>query len=409
MAAPFSFEPFDRGRIIPGSVTAPLGFRAAGWRCGIKPSGREDLALLVSDRPCAAAGVFTTNRVRAACVDITRERLSDGTAQALVCNSGNANCYTGEQGWRDALEMCTLAARALGLPEEMVAGASTGVIGQRLPMELLRAGIPEAVRRLSADGGPDFARAIMTTDTVPKEVACEVELSGGKVRIGMAAKGSGMIQPLLATMFCFITTDASIPAPELRDLLSEAVAQSFNRVTVDGDSSTNDMVLVFANGASGVSPAAQDREALRDTFFWMCRQMARAIAADGEGATKLVEVRVTGAATDADAELAARTIANSPLVKTALFGRDPNWGRILAAAGRSGAAVEQERMSLVINGRCIVHCGEPQSLSAEERQELLGPAGVTLELDLGLGQGEARVWTCDLSYDYVRINAEYHT
>ncbi|MGQ9808573.1 MAG: bifunctional glutamate N-acetyltransferase/amino-acid acetyltransferase ArgJ [Armatimonadota bacterium] len=409
MPVPFSIEPFERARLIAGSVTAAQGFSAAAWRCGIKASGREDLALLVSDRPCSAAGVFTTNRVRAACVDITRERLSGGVCQALVCNSGNANCYTGEQGWQDALEICAIAARELGLPEELVCGASTGVIGQRLPMDLLRTGIPEAAGKLSETAGPDFARAIMTTDTVPKEIACELDLSGGTVRIGMAAKGSGMIQPDLATMFCFATTDAVIPAGQLQELLREAVEQSFNCVTVDGDSSTNDMVLVFANGASGVEPSPEDWPALRETLFWMCRQMAMAIAADGEGATKLVEIRVTGARTDGDAKLAARTIANSPLVKTALFGRDPNWGRILAAAGRSGAAVEQEKMSLSINGRQIVRSGEPQILSGEERQSLLEPARADIELDLGLGSGQARFWTCDLSYDYVRINAEYHT
>lgn len=409
MPVRFSFEPFDRARIIPGSVTAPRGFSAASWRCGIKPSGREDLALLVSDRPCSAAGVFTTNRVRAACVDINRERLGKGAAQALICNSGNANCCTGEQGWRDALEICRITARELGLPEEMVCGASTGVIGQSLPMELLRRGIPEAARRLSREAGPDFARAIMTTDTVPKEIACEVELAGGPIRIGMAAKGSGMIQPDLATMFCFATTDAAIPPADLRDLLREAVEQSFNCVTVDGDSSTNDMVLVFANGASGVAPGAEDWRALRETFFWMCRQMAMAIAADGEGATKLVEIRVTGAASDADARIAARTIANSPLVKTALFGRDPNWGRILAAAGRSGAEVKQEMLSLAINGREIVRRGHPLELSGEEGLRLLEPEKVNIGLDLGLGRGSARFWTCDLSYDYVRINAEYHT
>jgi glutamate N-acetyltransferase/amino-acid N-acetyltransferase len=210
-------------------------------------------------------------------------------------------------------------------------------------------------------------------------------------------------------MFCFATTDAAIPPADLRDLLREAVEQSFNCVTVDGDSSTNDMVLVFANGASGVAPGAEDWRALRETFFWMCRQMAMAIAADGEGATKLVEIRVTGAASDADARIAARTIANSPLVKTALFGRDPNWGRILAAAGRSGAEVKQEMLSLAINGREIVRTGHPVELSGEEGLRLLEPEKVNIGLDLGLGRGSARFWTCDLSYDYVRINAEYHT
>ncbi len=403
------FDPFEGAEIIDGAVTSPEGFSASGITAGIKQSGRPDVALLMSQTPAATAGLFTTNRVRAACVDICRERVAGGRAQVLAVTSGNANCYTGEQGYQDALEICTLAAQAVGVDETLALGASTGVIGHPLPMEIVRNGIRKAGAALSPDGGPDFAQAILTTDTTAKTVACKISLSGGDVKIGAAAKGSGMIEPNLATMFCFITTDADIDTGDIRPLLAAAVDQSFNCLTVDSDTSTNDMVLLMANGASGVRPQGRDAEHFQSALNWVCRQMAMAVAADGEGATKLVEVVVCGAATRADAKVAAKTIANSPLVKTALFGRDPNWGRILAAAGRSGANVQQERMSLSINGQSVVREGQPVPLDEKVRSGLLTPDRVDIRLDLGIGGGEARVWTCDFSYDYVSINAEYHT
>ncbi len=335
--------------------------------------------------------------------------MADGRAQILAVTSGNANCFTGEQGYRDALEICALAAQAAGVEEALALGASTGVIGHPLPMEIVRDGIRKGSAALSPDGGPDFAQAILTTDTAAKTVACRLSLSGGDVKIGAAAKGSGMIEPNLATMFCFITTDADIDTGDIRPLLVQAADQSFNCLTVDSDTSTNDMVLLMANGASGVRPQGRDAERFRGALNWVCRQMAIAVAADGEGATKLIEVVVHGAASPADAKRAAKTIANSPLVKTAIFGRDPNWGRILAAAGRSGAEVSQGRMSLSINGRKIVERGTPLPMSAEVREGLLAPERVDVLLDLGIGPGQARVWTCDFSYDYVSINAEYHT
>ncbi len=334
-------EPYDDAEVIGGSVTAAEGFSASGTCAGIKQSGRPDVALLMSQTPAATAGLFTANRVRAACVDICRERVADGRAQILAVTSGNANCFTGEQGYRDALEICARAAQAAGVEEALALGASTGVIGHPLPMEIVRDGIRKASAALSPDGGPDFAQAILTTDTAAKTVACRLSLSGGDVKIGAAAKGSGMIEPNLATMFCFITTDADIDTGDIRPLLVQAADQSFNCLTVDSDTSTNDMVLLMANGASGVRPQGRDAERFRGALNWVCRQMAIAVAADGEGATKLIEVVVHGAASPADAKRAAKTIANSPLVKTAIFavirtGKDPGGGGPLRCGGLAG-------------------------------------------------------------------------
>lgn len=404
---PLAPHPFAKQ--IEGSVTAPAGFSAAGVVCGIKHSGKKDLAIIASDRPAAVAGLLTSNRVRAACVDLTRQTVDAGVAQAIVCNSGNANCYTGPQGLQDAEEMCRLTAGALNLPRELIIGASTGVIGTTLPMDRIRQGIDAAADALSTDGGPAAAEAILTTDLVSKTIACEFEVGGGTIRIGAAAKGSGMIEPNLATMFCFITTDAQVDSGALQTSLKAAVNQSFNCLTVDSDTSTNDMVLMLANGASGVEVAGSDMGRFQDVLNWVCREMAKSIAADGEGATTLVEVRVTGAAGETDARLAAKTIANSPLVKTAIFGKDPNWGRILAAAGRSGAEVDQSRMTLRLGDETIVEQGQPRTMAEDVRKELMGRDFLLISLDLGLGTGESTVWTCDFSYDYIKINAEYHT
>lgn len=396
-------------RVLGGSVTTPLGFRASGVSCGIKRSGKPDLALIVSDEPAAVAGVFTTNKVRAACVDIDRERVQKGAAQGIVVNSGNANAFTGARGVADALEMCKLAEDALGLTAGSVLGASTGVIGDPLPMPRVRAGVKDAVAGLSDDGGVAAAHAIMTTDLAVKHQSVEVELSGGKVRIGAIAKGSGMIEPNMATMFCFLTTDARLGADPLQALLKASVDSSFNCLTVDGDTSTNDMVLMLANGASGVQVGPDDLGGFGTALAWVCRDMTKAIARDGEGATKLVEVRIAGAASDEDARKAAKTIANSPLVKTAIFGQDPNWGRIVAAAGRSGARIDQDRIDLAVNGEALVISGEPAGLSSDVRKELLSTDTVTIDLDLHIADGRSVVWTCDFSYNYVKINAEYHT
>lgn len=408
-AIDFKTEELQATLIPDGSVTSPAGFRGASAICGLKVSGRPDLAVIASNQPAVCAGVFTSNRVYAACVALSREHAAGGRAQVIVVNSGNANCYTGRAGYEDAIEVCAMAARETGTESELVLEASTGHIGERLPMDKMEAGIRDACARLSPEGGLQAAEAIMTTDTVRKSAAVEVSLSGGAVRIGVIAKGSGMIEPNLATMLCFITTDAQVAPEMLQQMLKSAAGQSLNCLTVDGDTSTNDMALMLANGASGVSVKETERPAFQSALDWLLRQMARAMAADGEGATKLVEVRVTGAASDADAKLAAKTIANSPLVKTAIFGGDPNWGRILAAAGRSGAAMDQEKASLSISGRQIVECGEPLAVPDNQARQMLEPLEIPVVLDLGLGSGSAVVWTCDMSYDYVRINAEYHT
>ena len=398
-------------RAVDGGVTAARGFRAAGVRCGIKQQG-PDLAVICSDRDCSAAGVFTTNAFKAASVVLNRERLSSGRARAIVVNSGNANACTGERGLRDAERICRRAAELLGIAPELVLNASTGIIGVPLPMPKIESGIEEAVRSVSEDGGPSAALAIMTTDTRRKVAAYEIELNGKTVRLGGICKGAGMICPNMATMLCFITTDAEIDAPALQKSLTSNVERSFNSLTVDGDMSTNDSVIVLANGASGcgrIVEGTQEYELFDRALGQVCLDLAKAIAKDGEGATKYVEVRVTGADTYEDAKAAAMTVANSPLVKTAIFGQDPNWGRVLCAAGRSGAHVVPEKTSLYFGDVKIVANGEPLELEAEAaRRPMLEPE-LAITIDLGVGSESASVFTCDLSYDYVRINAEYHT
>ena len=398
-------------RAIEGGVTAARGFKAAGVRCGIKEQG-PDLAVICSDLDCSAAGVFTTNAFKAASVILNRERLETGRARAIVVNSGNANACTGEQGLRDARRTCSRAAELLGVAPELVLNASTGIIGVALPMDKIEAGIEEAVRSLSEDGGSAAALAIMTTDTRPKSAAYEIELNGKAVRIGGVCKGAGMICPSTATMLCFITTDARIDAPALHRSLSSSVERSFNCLTVDGDMSTNDSVIALANGASGCGPIVEgspDCDLFDRALGQVCLDLAKAIAGDGEGATKYVEVRVTGAATYADAKAAAMAVANSPLVKTAIFGQDPNWGRVLCAVGRSGARVVPEKTSLRFGEVGIVDRGEPVKLDPETARRPMLDAELVITVDLGIGRESATVLTCDLSYDYVRINAEYHT
>ncbi len=398
-------------RAIDGGVTAAGGFRAAGVRCGIKQQG-PDLAIICSDRDCSAAGVFTTNAFKAASVVLNRERLTSGRARAIVANSGNANACTGERGKRDAERVCQRAGELLGMAPDLVLNASTGVIGVPLPMADVESGIEEAIRSLSEDGGPSAALAIMTTDTRPKAAAYEIELNGKAVRVGGICKGAGMICPNMATMLCFITTDAAIDAGALGRSLRSGVERSFNCLTVDGDMSTNDSVIVLANGASGCGPmieGSREYEQFDGALGNVCLDLARAIARDGEGATKYVEVSVMGAGSYEDAKAAALAVANSPLVKTAVFGQDPNWGRVLCAVGRSGARVVPEKTSLFFGDVRIVDHGEPVGIDAETaRLPMLGPE-LVIRVDLGIGTASATAFTCDLSYDYVRINAEYHT
>lgn len=396
-------------KVISGGVTAPRGFKASGIACGIKRSGKPDLAMVFSERDASAAGVFTKNAMAAPSVALSRENLANGSARAIVVNSGNANACTGKQGEADAVAMAEMTARALGLCADEVVVASTGVIGVPLPMDRIRRGIEMAAGSLSGAGSADAAAAILTTDTFPKERALEVELSGGTVRIGGMAKGSGMIAPDMATMLAFLTSDASIHPDDLRSALRSVAERTFNSITVDGETSTNDMVVALANGASGVEVGHEDLPAFEEAFEKICSELAKMIVRDGEGATKLVEITVGGAESDAEAKKAAMAIANSNLVKTAAFGCDPNWGRIVVALGHSGVRLDRGNMAIKIGEIEVVAAGSPLPFDEKAASDELGKEEVRIEVNLGIGEGAATVWTCDLSYDYVRINSEYRT
>lgn len=396
---------------IEGGVTAPKGFQASGVRCGIKTQG-SDIALVYSQVPSVSAALFTTNKVKAAPVLVSMEHAARGTVRAVVANAGNANCCTGQRGLDDARTMVSKTADALGLDASDVLVCSTGVIGHFLPMEFVNAGIADTVASLSAEGGRQAAEAIMTTDTRPKMTARERVIGGKSVRIGAIAKGVGMIMPNVATMFCFITTDAAIERSLLQESLILAVEGSFNSLTVDGDTSTNDSVIAIANGLAGnpiIDSEGSELEAFQQMLDEVCEELAREMARDGEGATKLVEVVVNGAPSYSEAKAMAMTIANSPLVKTAIFGEDPNWGRVLGAAGRSGAPLEQEKVDLYFGAVQIVSEGAPVDIDPEEARKPMLENELVITLDLHLGESAARVFTCDFSYDYVKINAEYHT
>ncbi len=395
---------------IPGSVTSPQGFKAAGIAAGIKASGNKDLALIFSETPCSAAGVFTLNRVKAAPVLVMQEYLRDGRAQAVVVNSGNANCCTGDQGMADARRMAAVTAEALGLKAEDVLPGSTGVIGVPLPMSVVEKGIRQIAPMLSPTGGDEAAEAIMTTDTVPKKVAIQVQIGGKTVTLGGMAKGAGMIAPNMGTMLSFLTTDVKMEPELLKSLLKGAVDRSYNMVTVDGDTSTNDTVILMANGASGVEvKVAADVELFRKALSELTLDLAKQIARDGEGATKFVTVRVTSARVFADAKTVALSVANSNLVKTAIFGRDPNWGRILCAAGYSGAELDPNRVRVSMVGIPIFANGTPVPFDKPKAIEALSARDVLIEIDLGDGSENVEAYTCDFSYDYVKINAEYTT
>jgi len=397
---------------IPGGVTAPAGFRAAGLHCGIKASGKPDLALLVSDVPATAAAVFTTNMAQAAPVLVSQEHLaaSGGRALAVVTNSGCANACTGPQGMTDAREMTVLTAQGLGCDPRDVLVASTGVIGVNLKMPALRSGIPTAVGALSTDGGAAAADAIMTTDPFPKSAAVEIVLPGGRVRVGGMTKGSGMIEPRMATMLGYLTTDAAIDQTRLRRVLVDACRYTFNAITVDGEPSTNDCVFALANGASGVVIDDATESALFEAFRAVAKTLALGIVRGGEGATKLVAITASGALTEADAWTAARAIANSLLVKTAIHGADPNWGRLIAAAGRSGAQFALGGARVRIGDLIMFEDGRPFDERAPQAAAYLGGTDLDIEVDLGAGgTHRATVWTCDLSKMYVQINAEYRT
>lgn len=409
-------------QVIDGNITAPKGFKASGITAGLKPSGAPDLALIYSDTEAIAAGVFTTSQVRAACVDYCRQRLqSKASARAVLVNAGQANAGTGKQGWDDAVECAELVGEALNLSSESVLLASTGVIGQRIKMDILRQGIPQLVSELSETGGDAASKSIITTDLVPKAIALETQIDGRPVRIGGISKGSGMIHPNMATMLAFITCDAAVSTSLWQQMLSRAADKTFNQITVDGDTSTNDSLIALANGQSrtpAITEASANAQKLEAMLTAVCEYLAKAIARDGEGATCLIEVQVSGASDNEAARKIARTIAGSSLVKSAIFGRDPNWGRIAGAAGRSGVTFNQEDLQIKLGNFLLMENGQPLPFDRAAASQYLKAAteGVYLKDDtiligvcVGNGSGIGTAWGCDLSYDYVRINAEYTT
>jgi glutamate N-acetyltransferase/amino-acid N-acetyltransferase len=407
---------------IPGGITAPTGFRAAGSTAGLKASGKPDLSLLLAPAGAVCAGTFTTSLVRAACVDLCAERLaaSGGRARAVLTNSGQANACTGERGLADSLIATAATAERLGLSPETVLICSTGVIGVPIPIDTLVAGLDQLVAALSPEGGAAAAQAILTTDLIDKQIALQADLGGRTVRIGGMAKGSGMIHPDMATMLGYLTCDAGVPAEQWQAMVRRAVDRSFNAITVDGDTSTNDTFLAFAAG----EPLPPEHfDALEAGLTAVSQHLARAIARDGEGATCLIEVQVEGATDDAGARAIARTICGSSLVKCAVHGRDPNWGRIVAAAGRAGVPFDPEAVALWLGGHQLMAAGQPlpfdrSAASAYLRERAagtyLGGSGaggdtVLIRVAVGSGPGAGVAWGCDLSDQYVRINADYTT
>ncbi|QQE64362.1 bifunctional ornithine acetyltransferase/N-acetylglutamate synthase [Leptolyngbya sp. BL0902] len=409
-------------QIIEGGVTAPKGFQAAGITAGLKPSGAPDLALIYSECDAIAAGVFTTSHVRAACVDYCRQRLeARSSSRAILVNAGQANACTGNQGWVDTVDSAETLAAALNIPADAVLIASTGVIGQRIKMDQLKAGIPNLVQALSPTGSEAAASAIITTDLVPKTIAMETILHDRPVRIGGIAKGSGMIHPNMATMLSFVTCDATVSPTLWQDMLRRAADRSFNQITVDGDTSTNDSLIALANGESrtpAITDEGPEAEQLEAMLTAVCQYLAKSIARDGEGATCLIEVTVSGAVNQAAANQVARTIAGSSLVKSAIFGHDPNWGRIAAAAGRAGVTFDQDDLRVQLGDFLLMEHGQPlpfdrpaasSYLTQASQGEYLKTDTVAIQVSIGDGPGFGQAWGCDLSYDYVKINAEYTT
>lgn len=407
---------------ITGGVTAPRGYRAAGITAGLKPSGLPDLALILSDVDAIAAGVFTTNQVCAAPVEYCRQRLqAKASARAVLVNAGQANAATGEQGRKDSLESAKALGQALNIPAESILIASTGVIGQRIRMDALLSGIPQLVAAASETGSDSAARSIMTTDLVPKSIALETTIGDRTVRVGGICKGSGMIHPNMATLLAFVTCDATVSTTLWQQMLSRAADKSFNQITVDGDTSTNDTLIALANGQSrtaAITEMGPEAEKLEAMLTAVCQHLAKAIARDGEGATCLIEVQVSGAGDDKAARQIARSIAGSSLVKSAIFGRDPNWGRIAAAAGYAGVPFEQENLRIQLGDFLMMENGQPLPFDRAAASNYLKQAAagaylkedtVLISVSVGNGHGTGNAWGCDLSYDYVKINAEYTT
>ena len=397
-------------------VCAPLGFRAAAVAAGIRDdgaTGRLDLVILASDLPCAAAGVFTRNIVKAAPVVISQLTLRrNAPIRAVVVNSGNANACTGPQGFRDALRMATLAADNCGADPSEVLVCSTGVIGRPMPMDRVASGVAAVARRLTDGGGEESALAIMTTDTVPKTAIAEVLIDDRACTVGGMAKGAGMIHPDMATLLGFLTTDACIERSALQSLLTDVCSRTFNCLSIDGDTSTNDTVLLLANGAAGGPPIAAGTaqfEALRGAVEDVCTSLVEQLAADAEGATKSIVVEVDGAVDNEQARAAARTVVLSPLVKSAIHGADPNWGRIVAALGRSGASFSLDRCRVSLGGVAVFAAGQPQPIDLDAVRAVFSQPRITISIELNAGEGCGRAWGCDLSAEYVSINADYTT
>jgi glutamate N-acetyltransferase/amino-acid N-acetyltransferase len=393
-------------------VTFAKGFTAAGVKAGIKKSGNLDVAVIYTKTQAVVAGTFTQNKVAAAPVYVSKEVVATGTAHAIVANAGCANACTGQQGLDDAHKMAQIAADELGVNADDVIVGSTGVIGVNLPMDKLEAGIKDAVANLSADGSDNAGRAIITTDTHSKSVTCEFELSGKTVRMGAIAKGSGMIRPNMATMLCYITTDIAIDQALLQKAVSGCVEKSFNMISVDGDMSTNDMVIVLANGEANnakITEENTDYQIFFDKLMMLCTELAKQIAADGEGASKFLTINVKGAKSFADAKTVGMAIANSPLVKTAFFGEDPNWGRVICAVGYSGADMVPEKTVVKFGGITIFANGTGATYDEKALAHVMKQKDIVIDIELNMGQEDATVWSCDLSYEYVKINGEYHT
>lgn len=399
--------------LVRGGVTAPKGFSAAGVHCGIKKPSILDLAVIVSEEPGPIAGVFTTNRFPAAPVQLDRVHLHRGIGQAIIINSGNANACTGAQGLADAEEMANLVARRLNVPLHTVFVGSTGIIGRPLPMACIRHGLPVLMSRVRKTGGHEAARAILTTDLKTKEIALTARIGRKTVTVGGMAKGSGMIHPDMATMLAYITTDAALAQPLLQRALMTAVNRSFNCISIDGDTSTNDTVLCLSNGMAGndpFEPNTSDADEFQRLLDAVCFELAMKVCRDGEGVTKVVRILVTGAKTIGDAKQAAKTIGTSNLVKTALFGEDANWGRVIAALGRAGIPIEPDRVSLSFDREPMVKNGIGLGADAERRiARVVRRKEFTIAVDLGQGACRAELWTTDLSYDYVKINASYRS
>jgi len=404
------------------AVTFARGFRAGTAACGIKafttgasaiPTGqRDDLCVIQSEHGCDTGGVFTTNKVKSASVVIDQLHLQHNRVRALAINSGNANACTGAQGFKDALLMAKLTADRLDLDPPQVLVSSTGVIGRYLPMAAIKTGIAEACGKLSADGGDRAARAIMTTDTVPKTAHLEVDIGGTTIRVGGMCKGSGMIHPNMGTLLAYITTDAAVESGLMSKLVKPIADRSFNQVTIDGDSSTNDTFLMLANGAAGnqaIRAGSVEAELFESALLEVARQLARAVASDGEGASKLISVRVVDALSDADARTAARAVASSSLVKTAVHGGDPNWGRIVCALGYSGAELALDKLHLSVGGLVVFERGAGVNVDLSAVRRAFEQPEIEIVATLGLADGRAEAWGCDLSEEYVRINADYTT